>query len=107
MKPTSVPDRRHVMAQGQTPLVVISSKQFNDRVGALVCWPVSTDAAQESNPFTVRIGNKRQGFGYVMCHQPKTVAWRAEDVTPHPWRRMDDLSFEAALFKLNEVIKVD
>jgi len=51
------------MTQGQMPLVVVSGKDFNDRVSAFVCWPVSSDGTQEGNPFAVRIGNKQHGFG--------------------------------------------
>lgn len=95
------------MTQGQMPLVVVSGKDFNDRVSAFVCWPVSSNGTQESNPFAVRIGNKRHGFGYVMCHQPRTILWRTEAVSRHPWLRMDPKSFTAALFKLNAVINFE
>ena len=104
MRASFVPDRGYVMTQGQVPFVVVSAKDFNDRVGVAICWPVSGDGRQESNPFAVKIGNKRHGFGYVMCHQPRTILWRTEEVTRHPWLRMDPKGFTAALFKLNEVI---
>ena len=93
--------------QGQAPIVVISGKRFNERVGTLVCWPVSSDKAQDGNPFAVPIGDKRTGVGYVMCHLPRSIDWRAGAVARHPWRRLDEAALAAAMFKLNEVMTAD
>lgn len=93
--------------QGRTPVIVVSGRAFNERVGTLVALPVTEDPAQEDNPFVVPVGSKRLGQGHVLCHQPRSIDWRADDVAQHPWRRMDPVALEAVLFKLNEVISAD
>ena len=102
-----MPDRGDVLMQGHTPLVVVSGRRFNGRVGMLVCWPVTMESTQASNPFAVGIGSKSHGYGYVMCHLPRTIDWRASDVHRHPWRQIGKAVLEAAMFKLDEVITED
>ena len=102
-----VPERGDVLQKGLTPFVAVSGRSFNQAAGSLVCWRVSMDPRHQDNPFAVQIGTKRSGFGYVLCHQPQSVDWRTQDVSRHAWRRLDDVTLEAALFKLNEVLSGD
>ena len=102
-----VPDRGEALMVDGEPVVVVSGRRFNERVGVLVCWPVSLDPVQDGNPFAVPVGNKKQGYGYVICHMPRTIDWRAQGVQKHPWKKMEKTALDVAMFKLDEVITVD
>ncbi len=70
------------------PQLVLSPSAFIARTGLVIGLPMTTAAYKASNPFALvaggagkRLAGKMSG---VLCHQPKSLDWRALGVKPHP-----------------------
>lgn len=67
------------------PMLVLSTRLFNEKTGLVIGLPVSTSAERnQDNPFAVTYTAK--GItGYVLAHMPKSFGWRERNAKPHPW----------------------
>jgi mRNA interferase MazF len=86
------------------PMLVLSSKAFNERTGIVIGLPMTHAAANESNPFAVKFTGGKGEVGYVLAHQPKSFDWRGRGARPHPWKQVTPTVFEAAREELNSIL---
>jgi mRNA interferase MazF len=112
-----VPDRRDVIwidfnPQGggemkdEHPMLVLSTKSFNDRTGIVIGLPMAHAAFNETNPFAVKFVGAKGEVGYVLSHQPKSFDWRMRRARPHPWKQVPPMVFESACEGLNSIISI-
>lgn len=88
-----MPDRRRIIwidcssqagkeMRNVYPFLVLSPKTFNDRTSLVIGLPMTTAQSNSDNPFAVAAGMVEKGgetvMSYVLCHQPKSFDWRAE-----------------------------
>ena len=55
------------------PMLVLSTKAFNERTGIVIGLPMTHAASNESNPFAVKYVGPKGEAGYVLTHQPKSI----------------------------------
>jgi mRNA interferase MazF len=93
------------------PMLVLSPGAFNDRTGLLICRPMTTAAYNATNPFALAVGAaggaQRSKTSYVLCHQPKSLDWRARGAKPHPKGQIDDALFAQACAVLNQIVTLN
>jgi mRNA interferase MazF len=93
------------------PMLVLSPGAFNERTGLLIGLPMTTAAYNATNPFALAVGAaggaQRSKTSYVLCHQPKSLAWRARGAKPHPKGRIDDALFAQACAVLNQIVTLN
>ncbi len=88
------------------PMLVLSTKAFNERTGLVIGLPMTHAASNETNPFAVKhVGPKRE-VAYVLTHQPKSFDWRQRGARPHPWKQLPAAAFEEACEGLNSIIRL-
>lgn len=92
------------------PFLVLSPRGFNERTSLVLGLPMTTADYNADNPFAVaagRAGGTRAGkTSYVLCHQPKSFAWRVRAAAPHPMKRLADAPFADVLAILNQIIRL-
>jgi mRNA interferase MazF len=68
------------------PMLVSSTRAFNERVGIVIGFPVTHSQQHHDNPFALHIVGPK-GKAYVLAHQPKSFDWRARcETSPLGWR---------------------
>lgn len=112
-----VPDRRDMIwisfnpqlgseMKDEHPMLVLSTKAFNERTGIVVGLPMTHAASNETNPFAVRYLGPKGEVSYVLTHQPKSFDWRMRRARPHPWKQVSPTVFEAACEGMNSIISI-
>jgi mRNA interferase MazF len=90
------------------PFLVLSPRLFNARTSLVIGLPMTTADYNADNPFAVAVGtergNKAATTSYVLCHQPKSVDWRARGARAHPLKRLEDPLFAEVLLRLNQIV---
>lgn len=66
------------------PMLVISTKAFNDRTGLVVGFPMTHAERHKDNPFAIPAPGAKSEPGYLLTHQPKSFDWRERNGRPHP-----------------------
>ena len=67
------------------PMLVISTKAFNERTGLVVGFPMTHADRHADNPFAISAPGAKGEPGYLLTHQPKSFDWRERSARPHPW----------------------
>lgn len=88
------------------PMLVLSTRAFNERTGIVIGLPMAHATFNETNPFAVRYAGVKGEVGYVLTHQPKSFDWRARRARLHPWKQVSPAVFEAACEGLNSIISI-
>ncbi|MDQ2928771.1 MAG: type II toxin-antitoxin system PemK/MazF family toxin [Pseudomonadota bacterium] len=88
------------------PMLVLSTKAFNERTGIVVGLPMTHAASNETNPFAVKYVGLQRVIGYVLSHQPKSFDWRKRNARPHPWKHVSPTVFSSACEELNSIISI-
>lgn len=112
-----VPDRRDMIwidfnpqvggeMKDEHPMLVLSTKAFNERTGIVIGLPMTHAASNETNPFAVKYAGLRGEIGYVLSHQPKSFDWRLRRARPHPWKQLSPTVLESACEGLNSIISI-
>ena len=112
-----VPDRRDMIwidfnpqvgsaMRDQHPMLVLSTKAFNERTGIVIGLPMTHAASNETHPFAVKFTGSRGEVGYALSHQPKSFDWRMRRARPHPWKQVSPTVFESACEELNSIISI-
>ncbi len=112
-----IPDRRDMIwinfnpqlggeMRDEHPMLVLSTKAFNDRTGIVIGLPMTHAPSNETNPFAVRYASAKGEVGYVLTHQPKSFDWRARAARPHAWKQVSPTVFLAACEGLNSIIAI-
>jgi mRNA interferase MazF len=70
------------------PAVVLSHQGFNDRLGLIVCVPVTTKL--KGNPFEVMLAGLPERSA-ALSHQPRTLDWRARQARPFGFASAADM----------------
>jgi mRNA interferase MazF len=112
-----VPDRRDMIwidfnpqtgkeMKNEHPMLVLSTKAFNERTSLVIGLPMTHASSNEDNPFAIKhIGLKKE-VAYVLTHQPKSFDWRQRGARPHPWRQVPPELFKEACEVLNDIIQI-
>jgi len=58
------------------PMLVISTKAFNERTGLVVGFPMTHADRHADNPFAIPAPGAKGEPGYLLTHQPKSFGWR-------------------------------
>lgn len=112
-----VPDRRDMIwidfnpqaggeMKDEHPMLVLSTRAFNERTGLVIGLPMAHAAFNETNPFAVKYVGPKSEAGYVLTHQPKSFDWRQRAARPHPWKQVSAAVFEEACEGLNSIITI-
>ena len=88
------------------PLLVLSTKEFNEKTGIVIGLPMTTAAFNETNPFALPFVGPGKKKSYVLTHQPKSFDWRARAAKPHAWKQIPVDVFERACGILNQIIAI-
>jgi mRNA interferase MazF len=60
---------------GRRPAVIISPREYNQKVGLCLCCPVTSVA--KGYPFEVKLPAGTKAQGVVLCDQLKSLDWKA------------------------------
>lgn len=112
-----VPDRRDMIwidfnpqagveMREEHPMLVLSSKAFNERTNLVIGLPMTHVQSNETNPFAVKYVSPEGEVCYVLTHQPKSFAWRDRNARPHPWKQVPQSVFSEACEGLNSIISI-
>ena len=88
------------------PMLVLSTKAFNERTGIVIGLPMTHASSNETNPFAVKFAGAKGEVGYVLSHQPKSFDWRMRGARPHPWKQVAPTVFVSACEGLNSIISI-
>lgn len=92
--------------RGEHPMLVLSTKAFNERTGIVIGFPMTHSASNETNPFAIKYVGPKNEIGYVLTHQPKSFDWRERSARPHPWKQVAPALFQEACDELNSIISI-
>ncbi len=112
-----VPDRRDMIwidfnpqigseMKDEHPMLVLSTKAFNERTGIVIGLPMTHAASNETNPFAVKFTTAKGETTYVLAHQPKSFDWRQRNARAHSWKQVPPTVFESACEELNGIISI-
>ena len=112
-----VPDRRDMIwidfspqvgseMKDEHPMLVLSSKAFNERTNLVIGLPMTHASSNETNPFAVKFTSAKGEVCYVLAHQPKSFSWRDRGARPHAWKQVSPMVFESACEELNGIISI-
>jgi mRNA interferase MazF len=93
---------------GLHPMLVCSTRAFNERAGVVIGFPMTHAAFNADNPFALAVHGPKNSneVGYVLAFQPKSFDWRARNARPHPWGGGHGAVLNAALKKLDAICGV-
>lgn len=88
------------------PMVVLTTRAYNERTSLVVGLPMSTAAANATNPFAVDNSRGADDPSYVICNQPKSMDWRQRGARPHASGKVRETIFKQACAELNDLIQL-
>ena len=89
------------------PMLVKSTKAFNERTSLVVGFPMTHPERHADNPFAIPApGAKGEPVYYLLTHQPKSFDWRKRNARPHPWGTGHAKLLSAALKRFDAVFGV-
>lgn len=88
---------------GVHPLLVSSTRTFNEQTGIVIGFPMTHAAFNADNPFAVVIQGPKEEIAYILSFQPKSFDWEKREATQHPWGGGHDNVLKAALEKLDAI----
>lgn len=89
--------------KGMHPMLVISTRAFNERTGLVIGFPMTHASANADNPFAVAVQGPKKEVGYILCHQPKSFDWQARMGGQHPWGVVPKAILREALLRLDAI----
>ena len=91
---------------GEHPLLVLSVKAFNEKTGIVIGLPMTHSALNEDNPFAVKFSGPKGEACYVLCHQPKSLDWRARHARVHPWGQVAPAVFRTTCEEFGSILEI-
>lgn len=88
---------------GLHPLLVMSTKAFNQKTGIVIGFPMTHAEFNADNPFALPVQGGKGEVGYVLAFQPKSFDWKARNARLHPWGAGHHDTLRAAMNKLNAI----
>lgn len=112
-----VPDRRDMIWIGfsphvgtemrdEHPMLVLSTKAFNERTGIVIGLPMTHAEFNRGNPFAVEFPGPKGEPCFILTHQPKSFDWRQRGARPHSWGKVAQLLFRDACAELESIISI-
>lgn len=112
-----VPDRRDVIyiqfnpQSGQElpdehPMVVLSSRAFNDKTSLVIGIPMTHSARHRRNSLALAHKDSKGQESYLIPAQVKSLDWRSRGARPHPMGKLDKALFDEARDLLNEIVQL-
>ena len=95
-----------VEMKNEHPMLVLSTKSFNEKIGLVIGLPMTHAESNESNPFAVKHVGPKDEVAYILTHQPKSFDWRERGARPHPWKQLPPAVFEQVCEGLNSIIRI-
>ena len=86
---------------GLHPLLVCSTKAFNERTSIVIGFPMTHAMFHADNPVAVSVAGPKGEVGYVLAFQPKSIDWRERQASSHPWGGPHQNVLAAVLKKLD------
>jgi mRNA interferase MazF len=68
----------------QHPMLVASTRAFNERTGLVIGFPMTHSESHTDNPFAIPIQGPK-GVAYILANQPRSFDWHARDAKKHAW----------------------
>ena len=91
---------------GLHPMLVSSTRAFNDRTGIVIGFPMTHAEFNADNPFSVAVQGPKGEIGYVLAFQPKSFDWRERRAKKHPWGAGHQKILAIVLKKLDAICGV-
>lgn len=88
------------------PMLVMSTKAFNERTGLVVGFPMTHAERHADNPFAIPAPSAKGELGYLLTHQPKSFDWRERNGRPHPLGTGHTRLLSAALKRFDSVFGI-
>jgi mRNA interferase MazF len=88
------------------PMMVLSTRLFNERTGLVIGLPMTHAESNETNPFAVKYTGPKGEVGYILTHQPKSFDWRMRGARPHSWKQVTPTLFQEACEGLNSIVQL-
>lgn len=93
------------------PFLVLSPRDFNDRVSMVLGLPMSTATYNANNPFAIASGTARSDkpggkTSWVLCQQPKSFDWRVRGAKPHPMGTVKPAVLQEVCAVLNQILQL-
>jgi len=88
---------------GDHPLLVCSTRSFNERTSIVIGFPMTHASYNADNPFALAVKGPKNEVGYVLTFQPKSFDWRERGARPHPWGDGHSKVLAAALEQLDSI----
>lgn len=89
--------------KGLHPMLIISTKLFNERTGIVIGFPMTHAEFNADNPFAVAIQGPKKEVGYILCHQPKSFDWAVRGAGKHPWGAIPESILKEALARFDAI----
>jgi len=89
---------------GVHPLLVVSTKRFNETTEIVIGFPMTHSERHKDNPFAVAVKGPNNEVGYVITNQPKSFDWKARGAGPHPWGGGHAHVVQEALERLDAIV---
>ncbi|MBC7609783.1 MAG: type II toxin-antitoxin system PemK/MazF family toxin [Polaromonas sp.] len=87
------------------PMVVLTTRAYNERTGLVIGLPMSSAAFNATNPFAVDNSSKTEA-SYIICNQPKSMDWRLRGARPHKSVKVREVVFKQACSELNDLVEL-
>ena len=87
------------------PMVVLTTRAYNERTGLVIGLPMSTAAFNATNPFAVD-NSAKDGVSDIICNQPKSMDWRLRGAKSHTWGKVREVIFKRACGELNDLVQL-
>ena len=94
------PQAGHEQA-GRRPALVLSPKSYNNKVGLLICCPITNQI--KGYPFEVQLPDELEVTGVVLSDQVKSLDWKARKATFIG--QVPDAVLKDVLAKLNTLLE--
>jgi mRNA interferase MazF len=88
------------------PMLVISTKAFNERTGLVVGFPMTHAERHADNPFAITAPGGKGEPGYLLTNQPKSFDWRERNARQHPWGTGHTKLLTAALKRFDSIFGI-
>ena len=88
------------------PMLVLTSKAFNDRTKIVIGLPMTHSESNETNPFAEKFIGPHGETCYVLSYLPKSFDWRERAARPHPMKTLNATVFKAACAALNQIVMI-
>lgn len=88
---------------GEHPLLVCSTRIFNERTDIVIGFPMTHADFNADNPFAIAVKGPKNDVAYILSFQPKSFDWRERSARPHPWGGGHDKVLRVSLERLDTI----